>query len=95
MKLTDVEPIINKWKDYESYAHQPDYDCGFDAGIYNATLDLINAPTVNPLDVLGICRCKDCVHFRHNIENEPYCVNRYGLNDPEETDYCPYAKRKE
>lgn len=63
--------------------------------ITGCILQEISSPTIDPLDALGICQCKDCIHFRHNIENEPYCINRYGLNDPKETDYCPYAKRKE
>lgn len=52
-------------------------------------------PTINPLDALGVCRCKDCIHLEYNQENEPYCNHRCGLSDPKETDYCPYAKRKE
>ena len=62
------------------------------------TMNVISIDTfeqINPLDALGICQCKDCIHFRYNIENEPYCANKYGLADPKETDYCPYARRKE
>lgn len=50
---------------------------------------------IDPLDALGICQCKYCIHFNYNNENEPYCNNKYGLSDPKETDYCPYARKKE
>lgn len=54
-----------------------------------------HVPSEELLEALGICFCQDCIHFRYNNENEPYCNHIYGLNEPYETDYCSYAKRKE
>lgn len=54
-----------------------------------------NATTIDPLDALGICRCKDCIYLWHDANNDLFCAYKYGLKHPKETDYCPYAKRKE
>ncbi len=93
MRLIDADVCLSKLKPY-SLEDENWYVTGGTSIrlIHNA---VNNTPTIDPLDALGICRCKDCIHFRHNIENEPYCNHIYGLNEPYETDYCSYAKRKE
>lgn len=47
------------------------------------------------LDALGVCRCKECIYLWHDANNDLFCAYQYGLKHPKETDYCPYAKRKE
>ena len=47
-----------------------------------------NAPTA---DVAPVVRCKDCEHFRLNDENVPYCLNPFGLDDPEPNGFCNYG----
>lgn len=42
-----------------------------------------------------IVRCKDCKHFRRNLENDTYCNCVGGLTDPEEHDFCSYGERRE
>lgn len=50
------------------------------------------APTV---DAVVVTRCKDCKNFRRNNENDPYCTNRRGLDDPVPDGFCNYGKPKE
>lgn len=50
------------------------------------------APTV---DAVVVTRCKDCKDFRQNNENDPYCANRRGLDDPVPDGFCNYGKPKE
>lgn len=33
--------------------------------------------------------------FRYNEENEPYCKSPYGLNEPDETNFCGNFMPKE
>lgn len=50
------------------------------------------APTV---DAVVVTRCKDCKDFRRNNENDPYCANRRGLDDPVPYGFCNYGEPKE
>jgi hypothetical protein len=53
---------------------------------------LENAPTV---DAVVVTRCKNCKDFHQNNENDPYCANRHGLDDPVPDGFCNYGKPKE
>ena len=48
-----------------------------------------------PDDMVHVVRCKDCKHFRRNLENDTYCDCVGGLTDPEEYDFCSYGERKD
>ncbi len=50
------------------------------------------APTV---DAVVVTQCKDCKDFRRNNENDPYCANRRGLDDPVPDGFCNYGDPKE
>ena len=50
------------------------------------------APTV---DAVPVVRCRDCKNFRRNNENDPYCADRRGLDDPEPESFCSYGEPKE
>ena len=50
------------------------------------------APTV---DAVVVTRCKDCKDFRRNNDNDPYCANRRGLDDPVPDGFCNYGDPKE
>ena len=39
--------------------------------------------------------CGECAMFRYNEENEPYCKSPYGLNEPDETNFCGNFMSKE
>ena len=52
---------------------------------------LNNSPTI---DAVPIVRCKDCEYFRTNDENVPYCLNPFGLDDPESNGFCNYEIEK-
>ena len=45
-------------------------------------------------DVVEVVRCKDCKYFGLNDENVPYCINPFGLDDPEPNGFCNYGIRK-
>ena len=51
-----------------------------------------DAPTV---DAVPVVRCRDCKHFKRNLENDTYCSSVNGLTDPQEDDFCSYGERKE
>ena len=50
------------------------------------------APTV---DAVVVTRCKNCIYFGVNKENDPYCTNSRGLDDPVPDGFCNYGKPKE
>ena len=54
--------------------------------------EIEDAPTV---DAVVVTRCKNCKDFRQNNENDPYCANRRGLDDPAPDGFCNYGKQKE
>ena len=45
-------------------------------------------------DVVEVVRCQDCEYFRLNDENVPYCLNPFGLDDPEPNGFCSYGRKK-
>lgn len=42
----------------------------------------------------AVVHCKDCKHWRNNLENATYCHLVSGLTEPEEDDFCSYGERK-
>ena len=46
-------------------------------------------------DVVQVVRCQDCEYFRLNDENVPYCLNPFGLDDPEPNGFCNYGMEKD
>ena len=61
-------------------------------GIRKALKCMEQTPTI---DAVPVVRCKDCKHFRRNLENDTYCGCVGGLTDPEEHDFCSYGERKD
>lgn len=55
-------------------------------------LKVNNAPTI---DAAPVVRCRECKHWKRNLENDTYCSHADGLSDPEEHDFCSYGQRKE
>ena len=53
---------------------------------------LNSAPTI---DAAPVVRCQDCEYFRLNDENVPYCLNPFGLDDPEPNGFCNYGREKD
>lgn len=51
-----------------------------------------NAPAV---DDVKIVRCQNCKWFRKNNENQGYCLTPFGLDDPEEYDFCSHWREAE
>ena len=46
------------------------------------------------IDAVPVVRCKYCKYFRLNDENVPYCLNPFGLDDPEPNGFCNYGRKK-
>ena len=67
------------------------YGEGFDRGLDRAQRAILDAPAA---DVAPVVRCKDCEYFRLNDENVPYCLNPFGLDDPEPNGFCNYGREK-
>ena len=53
------------------------------------TLDYIDSEPA--ADVVQVVRCQDCKYFGLNDENVPYCLNPFGLDDPEPNGFCNYG----
>ena len=64
------------------------YGEGFDRGLDRAQRAILDAPSA---DVAPVVRCKNCEYFRLNDENVPYCLNPFGLDDPEPNGFCNYG----
>ena len=47
------------------------------------------------MDAVIPVRCRDCKHFKRNLENDTYCSSVNGLTDPQEDDFCSYGERKD
>lgn len=47
------------------------------------------------VDAVEVVRCKDCEHYRKNLENDTYCSSVNGLTDPQEDDFCSYGERRD
>ena len=80
MRLIDANAMRDDW--LENGENEYVYDT-------NAVLDSIDSqPT---MDAVEVVRCKDCKFFRLNDENVPYCINPFGLDDPEPNGFCNYG----
>ena len=66
------------------------YGEGFDRGLDRAQRAMFDAPAA---DVVPVVRCKNCKYFRLNDENVPYCLNPFGLDDPEPNGFCSYGRK--
>ena len=47
------------------------------------------------IDAVPVVRCEDCKYFGTNDENVPYCLNPFGLDDPEPNGFCNYGRVKD
>lgn len=84
MRLIDADAMRQDW--LENGENEYAYDT-------NAVLNSLDEqPTI---DAVPVVRCKDCTHFRRNLENDTYCNCIGGLSDPEEHDFCSYGERKD
>ncbi len=75
MKLINATPIIEKYKDNESFTGHPEFDEGQDAGILSVIMELENLPVIDPVHIAGGCYCKECV--KANLlddKNGYYCT---------------------
>ena len=59
---------------------------------FDVVFDVEEMPTVDAVEVV---RCRDCKHFKRNLENDTYCSIVNGLTDPQEDDFCSYGEWRE
>ena len=90
MRLIDADWVLEHVKPYERSDEQWSVTGGTAIRLIHNAID--NALTV---DAVPVTRCKDCKDFRRNNENDPYCTNRRGLDDPVPDGFCNYGKPKE
>ena len=82
MRLIDAdEAIINFGFEWDDISPTRDEFVAF----------LKKQPTI---DAVPVVRCQDCEYFRLNDENVPYCLNPFGLDDPEPNGFCGYGRKK-
>ena len=61
-------------------------------GSIQEAIKMVSFPEYNPAaDVVEVVRCKYCKYFGLNDENVPYCLNPFGLDDPEPNGFCNYG----
>ena len=88
MRLIDADALMDviRQHEYRLATKQGSIDYGmFTSGIQQAVDE---QPTI---DAVPVVRCKDCEYFRTNDENVPYCLNPFGLDDPEPNGFCNYG----
>ena len=79
MRLIDAdEAIINVGFEWDDISPTRDKFVAF----------LKKQPTI---DAVPVVRCEDCKYFGTNDENVPYCLNPFGLDDPDPNGFCSYG----
>ena len=69
-------------------------DCGVCKFVYGKDDICGLIDQVPTIDAVPVVRCKNCKYFGVNDENVPYCVNPFGLDDPEPNGFCNYGRNK-
>lgn len=59
-----------------------------------AVMDIAILKAIPTIDAIPVVRCKNCEYFGVNDENVPYCLNPFGLDDPEPNGFCNYGVQK-
>ena len=90
MRLIDADWVLEHIKPYELLDEDWSVTGGTAIRLIHNAVD--NAPTI---DTVVVVRCKDCEYFRLNDENVPYCLNPFGLDDPESNGFCNYGREKD
>ena len=62
--------------------------------LYKASSIYAAIDNVPAADVVEVVRCEDCKYFGLNDENVPYCLNPFGLDDPEPNGFCNHGRKK-
>ena len=86
MRLIDADFVLEHIKPYELSDEDWSVTGGTAIRLIHNAID--GAPTI---DAVPVVRCKDCKYFGLNDENVPYCLNRFGLDDPELNGFCNYG----
>ena len=92
MKLIDADEFVNYLEKYldrlselaKGRNNESDI-LGYLLGVDFAKEEALKASIIDPLDALGVCRCKDCLYLQHDAQNELFCAIEK-LNCPKEMD---------
>lgn len=88
MRLIDSEPLLDMLEREEN--ENEDIPNRSD-GIRDAIIDILNAPTVEAVQVI---RCKDCKYWDDFLD-KGYCKDTIGFDRWwKPNDYCSYAERR-
>ena len=73
-KISDIEYVINKYKNFTTFSGNEVYDDGFEAGVLSVVTELESLPEV--YDHMAPNRCGDCKfirHYKHGVyERNPH-----------------------
>ena len=86
MRLIDSDWVLEHIKPYELLDENWSVTGGTAIRLIHTAID--GAPTI---DAVPVVRCQDCEYFGLNDENVPYCLNPFGLDDPEPNGFCSYG----
>ena len=92
MRLIDADKLIAKNNLAPRIAARGNAKPMISAVLSSVYFMVMGAPTIDAVEVV---RCKDCKHFRRNLENDTYCDCVGGLDDPEENDFCSYGEQED
>ena len=90
MRLIDADWVLEHTKPYELSDEDWSVTGGTAIRLIRNAID--QAPTI---DAVPVVRCEDCKYFGTNDENVPYCLNPFGLDDPELNGFCNYGRKKD
>ena len=100
MKLIDVEPIIEKYKDYEYFSGYKDFDDGVEAGVLTIVDELENVSEINPVYAAGGVYCYECRYCKQEQDssnNIKYHCTNYSFCDFNERnldDFCSKGMKR-
>ena len=92
-RLIDVNAVIKKIDEYYHDSPFPHPGTTWLRGLELAVVLLLNAPTVDAVEVV---RCKDCKWYENGKSYDAYCNHPTdGMNYSAEDDFCSYGERKD
>lgn len=72
-RLVDIEKLLQKYDDYESFTGHSEYDEGVDSGVLLMVDELENLPVINNKRVKSIIRCEECVLKHYSSSSNLWC----------------------
>lgn len=70
MRLIDADTCLSRLKPYSPEDENWQVTGGTALRLIHNTVNI--TPTIDPIEALGICRCKDCIYFKKFRENDTF-----------------------